>query len=790
VKFEREHSFREAVSSGINLFVGSGFSVLAHDTDDNLLPTGEALAEDLRSRFEVDPTRTQDLPRLATIIAASRRSELRDYLTHRFSVGGRFDPRYKSITGFNVSTLFTTNIDDLPFRIYEDHPARYLNDLDKNGPMIRDRAAVDYVALHGSVRNPDRPYRFGAAEIAASFGADPDRWRYLRQKLNSGPTLFWGYSLSDSGTLEALGAEGDLANQGQDMWIVLPADADEGEQEYFKALGFALISADTAEMLEFSAELGPASPVGEGLVSVSSASADVLAPYMVPEATRVALRPIDDFFCGASPEWSDIYSSQLVKTSHFARIVDQALGAGGVIAAGIPASGKSTLLMQVAAHMHHEGHRLILDGPTLAQAELLVRALDGARALVCVDNCTADIDAFLALVKAPGITVVGADRDYYLGIVLHRMDLRDSNIKVHGVTQLTGRDFQDIWDSIPVSLRQDPMVRPSMMSRRVEPSLFEFVQTNVKGPRLDQRLRTALRSLQADDSFKADLLLFVAYVHSCRTAVSLDMLLGYLNSPVIDYAEVSQLLRDVGEMLQENPDDYLDDEQDHYTTRSLIAGEAVLDAASAPELATMLTRFYENLSPIRITDYQVFKRRALKAHLFAKAFPLPRYEEGVKIYDAQYAREDTPYILQHKAQYLSRLGKHQDAFDTIELAAARARKNWTITNAHAQILFRANLGRIDIPGAQTLVDRAMRTLTRCYNSDRRKTVHALQFAEFAEDYSRVYSDPQALEYLQQAQSWLREAERREPWMMKVRQLKGSIQRRLDQFEFALEAEGA
>lgn len=789
MQVEREHSFGEALASGINLFIGSGFSVLSEDEEGNQLPAGEALAEDLRSTFEVDPSGTQDLPRLATIIAASRRAELRDYLTHRFSVTS-FDPRYKAIAEFNISTIFTTNIDDLPFRIYEDHPARYLNDLDKNGPMIHDRAAVDYIALHGSVRNPDRPYRFGAAEIAASFGVDSDRWRYLRQKLNSRPTLFWGYSLADSGTLEALGVHGDLAKREQDMWVVLPGSAEEGDSEYFKALGFAVISADTEEMLQFSTDFSRNSRSAKPSSGPSSSSAEVLTRYLVPDVTQVALRPIDDFFCGSPPDWSDIYSPQLVRTSHFARIVDQALGRGGVIAAGIPASGKSTLLMQVAAHMPYEGYRLILDGPTLAQAEMLVRALDDTKALVCVDNCTADIDAFRTLVDTPGLTVVGADRDYNLSMVGHRMDLQGSNIRIHGVTQLSSRDLQSIWDSIPLSLRRDRITRPSMMAKRVEPSLFEFVQTNVKGPHLAKRLRAALRTLQADDALKAELLLFVAYVHSCQTAVSLDMLLGYLNPPVIDYSELSRLLRDIGEMLQENPDDYLDEEQDYYTTRSVIAGEAILDAASATDLASMLARFYENLSPIRITDYQVFKKRALKAHLFARAFPLSRFEDAVKIYDAQYAREDTPYILQQKAQYLSRLGKHQDAFETIELAAARARKNWTITNAHAQIMFRANIGRVGVSGAQDMLERAMRILTRCYASDRRKTVHASQYAEFAVDFSRVYQTPQALDYLQQAQSWLRESEQREPWMWRVRQLSSETQRRLDELEFALETEKA
>ena len=780
VEIEREETLKRALRDGVNLFLGSGFSVLARDRRGAVLPTGGALADELRTQFDVDRAQALDLARLTTVISATRRAELRDFLTSRFSVASS-DLRYEIIAQLPVHTVFTTNIDDLPFVIYQGNATQYINDLDLHGPMIRDQAAVDYVALHGSVRNPDRPYRFNATEVASSFAADPDRWRFLRQKLRTWPTVFWGYSLQDAGTLEVLSSEGDLAGHEQDMWILLSEMSDIAEQAYFRALGFSVLLGDTAAVLSYlsafvTSEAVPPTAVATPARPTSRPTLGPLEQFRVPSASSIVLRPIEDFFKGSAPTWSDIYSPQLVRTSHYSRLADLALGANGVIATGIPASGKSTTLMQLVAHMPHDGVRLILEGPTVATAELVLRALGGQPAVIGVDNCTSDIDAFLAFAKARNVRLLGADRDYYLSIVLHRIDLSDADVRVHSVTPLADQDLQTVWESIPVSIRQQHMRRPSMTGR-VAPSLFEFVQSNVRGPRLDRRLRDALRALRDSDSEKADLLLMVAYVHSCRTPVSLDMLIAYLAMPAIDYADVAGRLADIGEMLQEAPDDYLDSDQDYYTARSLIAGEAVIDAARGPELGGMLTRFHENLSPLRIVEYGTFKTRALGAHLFAKAFP--RHQDGARIYDEQYARDGSPYVLQQKAQYLSHLGRHQDAFEAIELATARAHNNWTIRNAHAQILFRANIERADTPGAREQLDRAMATLSRCYASDRRKAVHALQFGDFALRYSVPFPDSRAREYLEQASAWLNEAHRVEPWLARVPRVRAEVRERLD-----------
>jgi energy-coupling factor transporter ATP-binding protein EcfA2 len=769
MEIEREASLAAALASGINLFVGAGFSGLASDGDHNALPVGAVLADDLRDRFAIDPDRELDLPRLAAVIATTKREDLRAYLTKRFTVA-HFDSRYREIQGLPIHTIFTTNIDDLCFRIYEHSRISYLNDLDANGPTLGDRNAVNYVALHGCVRNDDRPYRFSPTELASSFGADPDRWRYLRRRLSDAPTLLWGYGLADAGTLEALGGWSDLTIREVDRWIVLRPSSGEVERDYFRALGFALIISETDALLDalpslFSQHSTSAKPAPTG------ASLGALHDFVVPSVAEIVRRPFEDFVTGSPPTWSEIFSQQLVRTSHYASVAETALSKRHVIIAGIPASGKTTLLMQIAAHLPHNGVRLVLDGPTLARAELIVRALGGSEALICVDNFANDIDAIVLLARATNVTLVAADRDYYLSGVLHRVDLAQEQVPVVSVTALSEADRQLLRDSIPAALRRRSDGSTLDMAANTKPSLFELIQSSVRGPSLAKRFRLALRELQTKNPRRAELLLLIAYVHSCRTPVSLDMVIGYLsdNEAQINYAEVSDELRTIGELLQEYPDELTDGVQDYFTTRSALAGETILEAASASDLGSMLARFHENLSSVRITNYAIFRRRAFAAHLFAKAFPT--WTDGTAIYDLVYGRDPSPYTLQQKAQYLSHVGEHRLAFEVIEEAVARTSStNWTIRNAQAQILFKANIHMSGVPGAREQLERAMETLSQCLTADRRKSVHAMVFGDFALQFSAVFRDGTGSRYLDQAYGWLQQTQLQEPWLARVNRL--------------------
>ena len=101
-------------------------------------------------------------------------------------------------------------------------------------------------------------------EIVASFQADFDRWYTLTRHLQNYPTLFWGYSVADADVLQALSPEMIKQRSQKEKWIVL-RNPDEPTQEYFKALDFSLITADTSEMLDYLTELN----IGRSSINIS-----------------------------------------------------------------------------------------------------------------------------------------------------------------------------------------------------------------------------------------------------------------------------------------------------------------------------------------------------------------------------------------------------------------------------------------------------------------------------------------------------------------------------------------
>jgi tetratricopeptide (TPR) repeat protein len=769
MNIENAASFQYALLNDINLFVGAGFSVLAQDSARRVMPVGDQLPTELRTHFGLTGTEGLTLPQLYTLLARTRKEQVDRFLRERLSVTS-FDPKYLHLRRLAVSCIFTTNIDNLLQRIFNESPEAYLNDLDLNGPRYADRRAIDLVMMHGSVLNPGRPLRFGTVELASSFDADPDRWRYLRRRLRSAPTLFIGYSLQDAGTLEALATD-----EGQvlaDTWIqILPAEENTATADYFRALNFQLAVGDTGQLLNY---LGYNLPKVGSILPRNRAkaeTADLFPSDALPAPQTVPSRPVVDFFRGYAPGWSDVFSTTVRRVSYFRPIVDALRAGRSTIVTGIPGSGKTTLLMQVVSSLDFPGHKLMLDGPSPAKAEMIVRLLDGAPALAVVDNFTNQVEAFDVLRRAPGVVTLAADRDYNLSSSLHRLNHKELNIC--DVTELTDADLQDLRASIPAEIRRS-IPRALDVSKGVRPSLFEFVQGNVQGPNLRQRLQAAFKGLQGEDPTLAEMLLLASYVHSCRTPLSMDMAIGYWANRIGDHEDIYERIKSVGALLSEYEGDLTEGRQDYFAARSVLAADAVLLAASGHQLGEMLTRFHTHLSPMRITAYYVFKRKAYDSKLFGRAFPSA--EDAVELYDEVYAREQSPYLLQQKALFLASRKRYSEAFEVMDRAISTApRANWTIRSSHAQILFQANQELAgDNPEARELLDRAMTILTECYKSDRRRSMHAVVYSTLAVRYAGIFSDQSTSEYLEQAEQWLTEVMSDEPWVRQARFLQQDV----------------
>ena len=226
------------------------------------------------------------------MISRTQKDALDAYIRDRFTVEW-FDPRYLILDTLNIKNIFATNVDDLPYQIYASSRSHYLNDLDSKGPSFNDKDAIDIVTLHGCVIDTVRPLVFSPYDIAASFRTDPDRWHSLTAALQKYPTLFWGYRVEDSDTLEALSPQTIQGRDHQDKWIVLRHGTDEGSLAYFRSLGFKTIFADTSDLLSYLGSPAITPPLGS--TPHRRAPTSLLFPNeTIPALGSVPARPVID----------------------------------------------------------------------------------------------------------------------------------------------------------------------------------------------------------------------------------------------------------------------------------------------------------------------------------------------------------------------------------------------------------------------------------------------------------------------------------------------------------------
>lgn len=749
IEVENAASFLQAARTGINIFTGAGWSAMA-ESSIGPLPVGDVLSNELRAKFGVDPNGSLDLPQLSTVIAARDAPGLEDFLRKRFTVS-EFDPSYRVLEKVAIRSIFTTNIDDLFESVLGESDVHFLNDVYSRGAAASG-SAIDIVKLHGSVRDPNRPYIFGPLDLAAAATADPDRWMLLRQRLRDSPTLFAGYSLRDAGTLQVL-RSGTAGNElPGSAWIqVRPGSDDPAMIEYFRALGFQIIVADTEHLLRY---------IDENIAAAPSADAADQHLGNVPNSTQTASRPLEDFYLGAAPSWSDVYSTQVVRTSHFATILNNVAAGANTLLSGIPGSGKTTLLMQVAAHAPFDGPRILLDSPSLPEAELISRQVGDGRALILIDNVAGDIESLVRLTFLRHAVVVAADRDYNLSSVSHR--IADARIGARvAVSSVSKEDLQRVWYSIPVRIKRRLMEWPET-SYSLTPTVNEMVRANLSEKTIDERLVEYIASIYRSEPDDALMLILACYLHYGRVPLSMDVAVAFFRESIDDYRTLYRMVESVGELLSEYEGLHAAENQDYFAARSMQVAENVLTGVPGSALRAMLQRFQANVSPLRIPSYDVFRRRGYDHRLYSRAFS--SWQDGADEYDKIKIKLEVQnvgpqyYVEQQKALFLAEHRQFDAAFREIDHArGARKRVNWTIENTYNRILFRANVAKAGaIPEAQALCFRALDGLENAFDSDQRKGLHALVFADCSLRLSRALEADLVRGYLERAEEMLRD----------------------------------
>lgn len=772
MEIQNENSLIHAMKTGINVFVGAGFSLYAYDKKKQNLPSGNGLADELKSMFNV---KAASLSMISTILQRKAKTEFKAFLTERFSVDS-YESFYNNLNLVNVKSYFTTNIDNLiPKIVSAENSKRFINDLLVNGENA-DANRINYLPLHGCVENPENEYVFDVQSLATTFGNNSRIWSYLSNACEKNPTIFLGYSYSDNSVIQALSSYRTFENAQKEKWILLYNPTDD-QIEFYEALDFTIIKGEIKEFLELLPNILDNEELS-GKKNEEEEIRDIFKSNLVPLDNRNQVsRPIIDFFRGQVPIWSDILSNKIYRVSYYKQIQDSIYNQNRqTIVIGAPVSGKTTLAMLLAYNVQFEGVKLMYSGLTLSKVDFILKILGNLKALIFVENFTDNIEAFLKLSQAKNITVVGVDRSQFYSTVSHM--LTPQMFDIINVTELSDNDIQGVFNSVPVEIKASSM-KTKRKSKDIyaADSIYEFVIRNIKGQNIVERYKKIIHDLEHDDSNLMEFLLLCAYMHKCRVPLSIEVAYSYF-SDIYNYQDVLEMKDELEDMLSEfeGSNDLLDSSIEYYYPRTYFIAEAILKYSSPLLLKKIMSKVIDNVPKYLIYNFKTFRKFAFDSLLTAKAFV--DWKDGMDFYKSAYLYDnENPYVLQQGALFLSKKKQYQEAFKWIDKAINSTNdKYFSIRNSHAIILFDANYELELNNMVEEQLDRSMEILHKCYHDDSRKIFHAIVYADQAERYFIKANSEKTINYLQQAKKWLKEESSNNSWNYELKQRLSKVEK--------------
>lgn len=764
-RFDNKATFENSINNGINLFLGAGFSVHAKNLNGESFLIGNDLANELKKVFNINGD--FNLSQIATILENSKRQEFYKYLVEKFTVG-EFDQRYASITKLNIKSIFTTNIDNLIFKIYEKCKDKYLTDVSHEGSKINEPASIDYSALHGCVIYPDRKMIFDVSSLNNAYSNSPRIWNYLSQSIEKSPTIFWGYGLNDSGVIQSLTSARTLKSAQKPMWIILTENS-ASFAPFYEALGFNIIETDTASFLNYLSQIETTNLNYRRPDSSEEISYFFSKNFVPKSGVGLAVSPIAEFFMGNPPTWSNVFGGQIFKTSHFSKIQNCIYSKQNAIILGGPVTGKTTLLMMLAAYTEYDGYKLVFDNLSIRNAELILEIFKNKKVVVFVDNLSASVEGFQKLSSLENVQLLGFDRTHSYGVISHLIE--EGNFKFHNVTELNDHDIQGIYDILPIEQRQSKLFRSNSTAYEKD-SIFEFISRNVKYPRIEKRFADALSDLQDKDPLLSEFLILLSYIHTARIPVSFDMLYSYFQNDIESFQDVYEMRNDLADLVKDYSGDLIvENNQDYFYPRSLFSAETILKVANRQNIKHVIQKALNNIPSVQIPYYNTFRRYAFDKNLIVRVFE--DWKEGRDFYEQAYEFDfKNPYVLQQGALYLSQKKKFTEAFHWIDKAITQSKDRFfSIRNSHAIILFEANINSLEESSSiRSQLDKSMTILARCYRDDKRRTFHVIRYAEQTKEYSKRYFDEITKSYIQTSIEWLKSEAEQVKWNHELKRL--------------------
>lgn len=753
VQIDNRNIFFEKLKTGINLFTGAGFSVLESPLNESL-PVVKDLVIDICKQFNLNVSYASDLEKVSSVLKRNCKKEFQEYLRSKYIVRD-YNPLYDTLNKINISSVITTNIDNIIPLVIDRSNRYYLNSVSYYGPSKKNGHAIEYIPLHGDVLDSESELYFGKFELCNVNTQNRGLFAMMESALLRKPTLFWGYGFHDgsvSGVIDNVLAEGK-----QDIWIQLRAG--NPDIEYYRDLGCNVIVADTDELLKeieeyFVAEKDEALTIYENINSFWNTIA-------IPSINQVESLPIRDFYEEGKTHWYYVLTDKAYITQNVNRIIDTALENKNTIVVGIPLGGKTTLLMQVACKIERPTY--YVKDLNDAMAQLICNNAQGSdEYIVLVDNCSEDMVAYRKLAECKNIKTIATSDDFMYESSKHILE--KVAYKKIDILDLEQSESRRIYSNIPEDLRTDDFRYKQNENDKY--SILELISLNVKNIITQRKIEESLEKIRIQNSEAFEIILLTAYLIYHRSALTTDVLIGYFS--ITDVVKIQRKINVVRTYLSElnlNLEEDVED-QDYFSLRSaMFAKYTHIVAASRykEEYGDIIKRFIHEVAPCYIYKHYVFRRSAYDAGLFLDIFG----DQADEVYEDVYRNDPGAYTLQQWALYKAHNKRFPEAFSDIDKAIHLQPNNFSVKNARAIILFEANRDKDTIEARKSL-EEAMEILEECYKSDKRKVYHAQKYAEFALEYIKKYGEDT---YIEQAFKWLEELiEREESMSRKTRKL--------------------
>lgn len=738
IKIDYENLFVQKLHSGINIFAGAGFSKLESPSGKNL-PDAAELCTEICDKFQIPASVGLDLEKISTIVNLRAKQQFQTYLREKYTVSD-YNSMYDALTSITINSFITTNIDNI-IQCVMDNSQRYsLHDIETYGAHKKSNYIIPFIPLHGNVKDLNSNLYFGKSEIANVDNDNRALFSAMHSRLLEAPTLFWGYGFHDSAIERTIAKI--LENRPQEIWIqCLPSNEN---IEYFRQLGCYIIEGTTFELLQWIQEKITVDNGDDDGRDIDRRNLSSISQYFVPSKNQIETVTHQDYYANGVTHWYCILSNYAYETKAVNRLHENLLGSKNVIAVGIPFSGKTTIMMQLAAKII-SNITLVVQDITIEEAKRITNVIGNRRATILVDNCCNDAYVIRLFMEQSNISVIGFTNDYEFESTKHLFDgIGYSRLNID---ELDIDDAQRVFQKIPETIRVSEFKYKQDNSEKY--SMLELLGHNVSDVISRVKVKNIIKKVLSTSEECFQVIALTTYLTQNKSALTTDVLCSYFNTT--NYDDIRTLINATQGYLSDLNVQLTSDavDQDYYCMRShLFAYYAfdVLMESFKSKYCKVIRTLIQNVSPYNIFNYYIFKRSAYDARFFQKLFSNTAHD----LYDHITKFDVSAYSLQQWALYKAYLGDYSGAFSDIEQAMNMSPGNFSIRNSHAIILFESNKDKKSHL-AQEGIAKAMETLNQCFTSDKRKVYHAQKYAEFSIYLSKHLNN---YGYLDQAYKWL------------------------------------